>query len=73
MTVKTLLHCAIVATLVCGLSACGNKGRLKSPSQIETSEAKKKEKQGKAKIPLPGVEVSTEAQPAKEAAPAATK
>jgi predicted small lipoprotein YifL len=32
----------MMALMACGISACGNKGKLKSPSQIVESEAKKR-------------------------------
>lgn len=39
-----LLRASILALVVLGLSACGTKGKLKSPSQIAVIEAKKKAK-----------------------------
>jgi predicted small lipoprotein YifL len=44
---KTLLHSILVLSLVLGLSACGNKGKLKSPAQIELGEAKKARKKAR--------------------------
>jgi len=38
----------VIALLAIGLSACGTKGKLKSPSQIEAAEAKKKARAEKA-------------------------
>ena len=38
-----VITCA--ALLVCNLSACGNKGSLKTPSQIEAQEIKKARKE----------------------------
>lgn len=38
---KLLLHSVVVASVALSLSACGNKGRLKTPAQIEAAEAKK--------------------------------
>ena len=37
-----VLRFLILGLVVLGLSACGTKGKLKSPSQIEVMEAKKK-------------------------------
>ena len=34
----------VLGFVILGLSACGTKGKLKSPSQIEAAEAKKKAK-----------------------------
>lgn len=41
-------HIFLAALLFCGLTACGNKGKLKSPSQIEAEQAKKDAKEKKA-------------------------
>jgi len=48
MKFYTLLRLSMIVFLACGLSACGIKGKLKSPSQIEASEAKKAQKKAKA-------------------------
>lgn len=42
---KLWLHVILVAAMACGMAACGNKGRLKSPTQIEAAEAKKARQQ----------------------------
>jgi len=34
----------LLAMIACGLCACGNKGKLKSPTQIQEADAKKKAK-----------------------------
>jgi predicted small lipoprotein YifL len=39
-----LFRYMVLALVVAGVSACGTKGKLKSPSQIEALEAKKKAK-----------------------------
>lgn len=41
---RTVLQWVLAGMLVCGLSACGNKGKLKSPSQIQAAEEKKERK-----------------------------
>lgn len=48
------LVCALLLLTMCfNLSACGNKGKLKSPSQIEKEEAKKAAKEnGKKTVVL---------------------
>ena len=46
---RTLLHMLLVAALACGLSACGNKGKLKSPTQIQFEAAKKARKEAREK------------------------
>jgi len=38
----------LLAAMTCGLSACANKGPLRSPSQIASDEAKKAKKDAKA-------------------------
>ena len=35
---KLMLQWLMVAVLACGLSACGNKGKLHSPTQIQNAE-----------------------------------
>jgi predicted small lipoprotein YifL len=47
---RLLLHALVIAALSMSLTACGNKGKLKSPSQIEEHEAKKKEKAEKQPV-----------------------
>ena len=42
---KRLLGILMIAALTLNLSACGLKGKLKSPSQIAREEAKKQKKQ----------------------------
>lgn len=45
---RIVLHAVIMISLALGVAACGNKGKLKTPSQIEAEEAKKAQKQKKA-------------------------
>gem|GEM_PF-6483772 len=44
MSLRIIVQWIMVGALLCGLSACGNRGKLKSPSQIEASEIKKENK-----------------------------
>ncbi len=44
---KTILHILVMGAFACTISACGYKGKLKSPTQIEAAEAKKAKKQEK--------------------------
>ena len=55
------IYALMLATLACNLSACGTKGKLKSPSQIEAEEQKKARKEEKEK--------ATQEEKAKEASP----
>jgi predicted small lipoprotein YifL len=41
---KVIMQLCLIGVMACGLSACGNKGKLKSPSQAAASEAKKERK-----------------------------
>ncbi len=55
---RIVLHLLLVGLLACGLAACGNKGKLKTPSQIEALEAKRARKQAeqiKEEMPPPVV------------------
>lgn len=38
---RFLLNLILIASLTCGLAACGNKGSLKTPAQIQAEEKKK--------------------------------
>ncbi len=42
-----ILHIVLLGVIACNLAACGTKGRLKSPAQIEAEEAKKARKSAK--------------------------
>lgn len=44
---KLALQLLLVTMMACGLTACGNKGKLKTPSQAAAHEAKKAEKLAK--------------------------
>lgn len=46
-----LFYALMVVSLLSGLSACGNKGKLKSPAQVEAEEAKKAQKQKSTPVP----------------------
>lgn len=41
------IQAMVIACMAFGLSACGTKGKLKSPAQIEIQEQKKAEKKAK--------------------------
>ena len=52
MSLRILAQLCLVVVLACNVAACGNKGKLKSPTQIQVSEAKKaKKKARQAKEP----------------------
>jgi predicted small lipoprotein YifL len=72
---NALLRCSVLALVVLGLSGCGTKGKLKSPSQIAVIEAKKKAKAEKAarmqdygddELNLPQSESEVQSVPTKE-------
>ncbi len=44
---KYLVHVMVFAALATGVSACGHKGKLKTPSQVELEEQKKARKEAK--------------------------
>ena len=46
---KMLMHVMLIAALACGLTACGNKGKLKTPTQAKMEEAKKAKKAAEKK------------------------
>jgi predicted small lipoprotein YifL len=46
---RPLLSLLIVAMIACSLPACANRGRLKSPAQIEAAQAKQAKKDQKKK------------------------
>ena len=47
--IRKLLALFLVATLSLSLAACGNKGKLKSPTQMRNEEAKKAKKEAQKK------------------------
>ncbi len=56
---RSVLQALLAVTLLCGVTACGTKGKLKTPSQIEADEAKKARKAQKKearKAPAEAVE-----------------
>ncbi len=44
---RQVLHALVIVSLLCGLSACGNKGKLKTPTQVQAMEAKKEHRKAK--------------------------
>lgn len=63
---RVLLQIFLVAALACGLTACGTKGKLKSPSQIAYE--KEKEARREAKAAKKAAEEQPKKEPAEEAA-----
>jgi len=62
----------LVAMLACGLTACGNKGKLKSPSQIEAEqkkEAAREQKKAAKEKTKPAVDKLDAETPAPDALP----
>jgi len=53
MNIRIWLQLLVIASVACGFVACGNKGKLKSPTQIEEAEAKKEKKKGKEAKEVP--------------------
>ena len=72
MKLRTLINLILVATLAYGSSACGTRGKLKSPSQIVAAEAKKANKnkdaveQSESQSPAESEQDATPAQPPKD-------
>ena len=66
---KNCFQLIIMAALVCGIYACANKGKLKSPSQIAYEEEKKAKKEQKKA----GQDSQEEADPAPVEYPAEPK
>ncbi|MBY0408161.1 MAG: hypothetical protein K2Q01_10750 [Rickettsiales bacterium] len=50
---RAWLHIVLVCVFACGVSACGNKSKLKSPTQIEVQEEKKARREAKKGVLSP--------------------
>lgn len=42
-----VMHIVLLCVLTLGVASCGNKGKLKTPTQVKTEEAKKARKEDK--------------------------
>jgi predicted small lipoprotein YifL len=63
MMMRILMHGVVVLALVCGLSACGSKGKLKTPEQIQADAAKKERRKTKMLMEQPSNPDSVEKAP----------
>ena len=69
---RMVLNITLVALLVIGLTACGNRGKLKSPAQIQHEQEKKARKEAHAAAKKAEEEKSAEPAPATLPPPEAT-